>query len=190
MFDKKNIKDYYRTELGMVRDKMDWKQKYKQYVEEDDVDYTYTHHEEPKTVIIMRGLPGSGKSTHVRDNFPDAVVASADDFFVNENGDYVFVRGKIGEAHQSCWTVFINAVFNKERNIVVDNTNMCGWEYTNYVLLARKMGYEIQIHTMKAGLTDDTKLTTLLKRNSHGVDLKTIKSMKERFEPDFGEIYV
>jgi len=184
-----NVKDFYRTQYGMIEDKKDWQNKYKQYVDEHE-HYSYVTHEEPKTVTIMRGLPGSGKSTHVRDNFPDAVVASADDFFMDENGDYVFVPWKIGEAHQSCWTVFINAVFNKERNIVVDNTNMCVWEYTNYVLLARKMGYEIQIHTMKAGLTDDTKMTTLAKRNSHGVDLKTIKSMKERFEPDFGEEYV
>ena len=189
MFDNKEYKKFYDPEFRRV-ERIDWKKDYKQYVEEDDVDYTTLYHEAPKTVTIMRGLPGSGKSTHVRDNFPDAVVASADDFFMDENGDYVFVRGKVGEAHQSCWTVFINALFNKERNIVVDNTNMCGWEYTNYVLLAREMGYEIQIHTMKAGLTDDTKLTTLAKRNSHGVDLKTIKSMKERFEPDFGEEYV
>ena len=189
MFDNKREYEFYDPEFGPT-ERTDWKENYKQFLRDEDAQYVYPTFEKPKTVTIMRGLPGSGKSTYVRDNFPDAVVASADDFFMDENGEYVFVPWKIGEAHQSCWTVFINAVFNKERNIVVDNTNMCGWEYSNYVLLARKMGYAIQIHTMKAGLTDDTKLTTLAKRNSHGVDLKTIKSMKERFEPDFGEKYV
>ena len=34
-----------------------------------------------KKIVIMRGIPGSGKSTYVRENFDGAWICSADDFF-------------------------------------------------------------------------------------------------------------
>mgnify|MGYP002875888672 CR=1 FL=1 len=142
---------------------------------------------EIKEVIIMRGLPGSGKSTFVEENFPSATVCSADNFFLNDDGDYVFVPQKISEAHQDCWGHYIDALFRKEEQVVVDNTNMCSWEYANYVKLATKKGYTVRIICMAAGLHDETSVKTLAERNSHGVDAQTISRMKDRYEPDVAE---
>lgn len=58
-------------------------------------------------LILLRGLPGSGKSTlakvilQIRDS-DEPEILSADDFFMDENGDYVFDSSKIKEAHNYC----------------------------------------------------------------------------------------
>ena len=142
---------------------------------------------ETKEVIIMRGLPGSGKSTYVKENFDDAVVCSADDFFIGKEGKYVFVPHKISEAHQDCWHYFIAFLFDKEERIVVDNTNMCKWEYANYIKLAQEMGYTIRIICMASGLYDETTVLELVQRNTHGVGYDAIARMKDRYEPDYRE---
>ena len=143
----------------------------------------------PKTkeVIIMRGLPGSGKSTYVKENFDDAVVCSADTFFLDREDNYVFVPHKISEAHQDCWGHFIRSLFDKEERIVVDNTNMCKWEYANYIRLAEEMGYRVQIICMASGLHDETTVAELVLRNTHGVGGEAIARMKDRYEPDYRE---
>ena len=82
---------------------------------------------------------------------------------------------------------YIDALFRKEEQIVVDNTNMCSWEYANYVKLATKKGYTVRIICMSAGLHDETLVKTLAERNSHGVDAETIARMKDRYEPDVAE---
>jgi predicted kinase len=40
-------------------------------------------------VIVMRGLPGSGKTTHWKKFYPTASAVSSDDFFM-EYGEYNF----------------------------------------------------------------------------------------------------
>ena len=138
--------------------------------------------QEPKTVIVMRGLPGSGKSTFVEENFPNAVVCSADKFFIDNDGNYNFDVMRLSEAHQWCMEEFIDALFDKKREVVVDNTNMCNWEYANYILLAENLGYKVRIIVMAAGLHDDTSTKTLAKRNTHGVDATTIARMMDRYQ--------
>ena len=56
-------------------------------------------------LILLRGLPGAGKSTLAKvilqfRETDEPEVLSADDFFVNENGVYEFDAQKIKEAHQ------------------------------------------------------------------------------------------
>jgi len=137
-----------------------------------------------RTLIIMRGLPGSGKSTYVKENFPDAVVCSADSFFLNEDGEYIFVNWKLQQAHQHCFRTFIDAVTSDAETIVIDNTNICRWEYENYTFMAEKFGYRIRIIRMNF-LESDIPLFG--KRNVHGVPEFKINQMFERFEDDTTE---
>jgi hypothetical protein len=45
--------------------------------------------------VITRGLPGSGKSTYIKNNYPDVVACSADNAFM-KNGVYQYARSTRG----------------------------------------------------------------------------------------------
>lgn len=59
-----------------------------------------------QVMFLMRGLPGSGKSTLVnlleRIYAGSVAVCSADHYFIDSHGVYNFNRDKIGDAHRVC----------------------------------------------------------------------------------------
>ena len=60
-----------------------------------DDSHTVEYLRHSRTMFVMRGLPGSGKSTLVRKMksvYPGAVVCSADQFFISDEGVYQFDR--------------------------------------------------------------------------------------------------
>lgn len=130
-------------------------------------------------VIIMRGLPGSGKSTLI-ESMSSPVVCSADHFFINEDGEYKFNAKLLGLAHESCKAAFSGALHDKAPLVVVDNTNTQLWEYEWYLELASDFGYQVSVVTV--GDVKEESLAVYAKRNSHGVPLAAIKRMAARFE--------
>ena len=92
----------------------------------------------------MRGISGAGKSTYIKDNFPTAIVCSADHFFINKDG-YNFDQSFLGKAHQSCFKKFLSSIQQDEALVVVDNTNVTSWQISPYYLAAETYGYEVQI---------------------------------------------
>tara|TARA_R100000664_G_C2743405_1_gene131599 strand:+ start:755 stop:1219 length:465 start_codon:yes stop_codon:yes gene_type:complete len=138
-----------------------------------------------KKLIIMRGLPGSGKTHYLNEKYGwqvwdfGAAVCSADDFFYNEDGEYNFVRWKIGQAHEACKTKAFNAMRLGFPKVCISNTNVCRWEYELYVRMGRHFGYEVEIvNLFDAGLTDEE----LAERNVHGVPVEAIAAMRARYE--------
>ena len=138
-----------------------------------------------KKVIILRGIPGSGKSTLVKENYADAIVCSADNYFEEVaalNGtDYLteFKPWLVGRAHQHCWHSFIHALcVMEEEIIVVDNTNIHEWEYENYSFLAEINGYNVEVISIPATETAET----YHERNTHGVPLEVIQRMMNEYE--------
>lgn len=127
-------------------------------------------------IKIMRGIPGSGKSTYVRTNFADAEVCSADDYFMNPEGIYEFNREKLGEAHKQCMQIFLHAVISGQPLIVVDNTNIRFWEFAGYLQVGNAMLYEVEIIRIIA----DPEIAAA--RNTHGVPAGAIKHMHKRIE--------
>ena len=127
-------------------------------------------------VKIMRGIPGSGKSTYVRKNFRHALVCSADDFFMEE-GQYKFDPSKLSQAHGACLRKFVDGLVQNANNtwpypeIVVDNTNTRLIEVAPYAALALAYGYELEITTILS-LPKES-----FDRQVHGVPLETINRM-------------
>lgn len=100
-------------------------------------------------VVILRGISGSGKSTWVKNNAVNSTVVSADNFFVQADGNYVFDETKLQEAHRTCYREFLTALERKDELIVVDNTNITAWEMSPYIALAEAKGYTVEILTLQ-----------------------------------------
>lgn len=141
-------------------------------------------------LFIMRGLPGSGKSYHInklKQQYPfSAIVASADHFFTDEDGNYKFDPTKLTEAHADCFAAAYTAMDDGESIIVIDNTNLTRAEYTPYVMLGRFYGYEVRLVNVWADVH------VCARRNTHGVPEHVIHGMLNRREArapfDPGEI--
>lgn len=93
-----------------------------------------------KNLIIVRGIPGSGKTTFA--GIISKAICSADDWFMRD-GKYTWKPENVGTAH--AWSQrkcrrFMKA--NVER-IVVANTSTTEREMKPYMDLARQFGYKV-----------------------------------------------
>lgn len=94
-----------------------------------------------KTLTLVRGTSGSGKSTFVEEICPLQSHFEADMYFMNDN-KYEFDALKLKEAHRWC----LNRVEDQMvlgYNIVVSNTFTTEWEMKPYLDLAEKYGYTV-----------------------------------------------
>jgi NEDD4-binding protein 2 len=132
-----------------------------------------------KVLIILRGLPGSGKSTFANYMFSNNIF-EADKYFYNEDGTYNFDATKLHAAHKWCQLQVEHAMEdNLESNgqyfseIVVSNTSTTEKELEPYLKLAEKYDY---------------KVVSLIVENRHGnksvhnVPDETMEKMRNRFE--------
>ncbi|MDF1685029.1 MAG: hypothetical protein P1U36_10300 [Legionellaceae bacterium] len=139
-------------------------------------------HSNSKIVIIMRGCPGSGKSTasqalinylSATEVMPASSMSkcSADDYMVNEDGAYEYDGSKIGSVHKLCKEKFMTSLAEKNNLIIVDNTSIKLFEFKNYALEARKQGYEV--YQWELELRFD---------NIHGVPLDKLEQMQKDYK--------
>jgi hypothetical protein len=87
--------------------------------------------------IILSGPSGFGKSTLAAKlagtvGEGKSFICSADNFFVNEGGFYEFDPKLLPQAHKECYLDFINVVNFRTPLVIVDNTNLSGWEIAPY----------------------------------------------------------
>lgn len=130
-------------------------------------------------VVIMSGIPGSGKSTYVKENLPEAVVVSADDYFTTRTGAYKFDSAKLPQAHNQCLRRFTNFLITYSGGqdlivqpiLVVDNTNLTVAEIAPYAALAQAYGADLEIITLVC------TIETAAKRNVHGVPEEAVDRM-------------
>lgn len=124
-----------------------------------------------RKLYIVRGLPGSGKSTFARSL--GGVHYEADMFFMDENSEYKFDPSKLKDAHNWCRHKVMDAMKNDEPVVVVSNTFTQEWEMESYKLLGEELGYTIFtliVENRHGG------------KNTHGVPDDKIQAMKDRFE--------
>jgi predicted kinase len=124
------------------------------------------------TLVLLRGLPGSGKSTAAK-LFNKAPHFEADMYFLDADGNYQFDASKIKDAHNWCRHSVMDAMKNDYPVVVVSNTFTQEWEMEAYYLLAEELGY--RVISMIVENRHDGK-------NIHGVPEDKLEIMKNRFE--------
>ena len=120
-------------------------------------------------LYIVRGLPGSGKSTFAKELLKQGKVQQhleADEFMTDENGDYKFDPTILQKCHQQCQT-WVKYYLDLGQSVAVSNTFSRKWEILPYT----RMGAEFEVVEMKGNY-----------QNVHGVPQFIIDNMKNRWE--------
>lgn len=145
------------------------------------------------SVVIMRGLPGSGKSylaTHcqeVLENPAQTVVVSADDYF-SDGSEYKFDPVVAFKAHQHCLIKFLEALAGGKKLVIIDNTNSQMWEYRIYTFLCEVLGY--RCHVLEIPCPSPALAERFRCRNQHNIQRPAITKMMQRWEEDDRAVYV
>ena len=124
-----------------------------------------------KTLILVRGVSGSGKSTFAK-QISESYL-EADQYFIDENGNYNFDANKLPLAHKWCQLRTEHMMEDNQPRIIVSNTFTREWEMQPYFDLAKKYGYmtfTVIVENRHNG------------QNVHGVPEIQIEKMKNRFE--------
>lgn len=124
-----------------------------------------------KNLFIIRGLPSAGKSTAAA--LITQNVASANDYFTDNEGNYVFDPDKLADAHQYCRDKVLNWMECGVSLIAADNTFTREWEFEEYLSLAEEFGY--MAHVIVVEKYHDGK-------DIHNVPDWKLEQMVERFE--------
>lgn len=144
---------------------------------------TISYIKKSKTMFIMRGISGSGKSTLVniiQKVYPEAVVCSADFYFIMEDGSYRFQGDCISYAHLDCQKNAREACVQQMNVVVIDNTNIRRWEMKLYLDMAREFNYVVVPVRPRTKWRENPY--ELVRRNKHGVGLDVIQKKVRMFE--------
>ena len=129
-------------------------------------------------LILVRGLPGSGKTTYAKAiarDTPDSDHIEADWFFC-QNWGYEFEPAKLKYAHDWCRGE-TSIVLQGGYTAIVSNTFTQMWDMDKYIQLAVDFGVELEVVEIKTQFN-----------NIHGVPEEKLQQMKNRWEelpPDF-----
>lgn len=102
-----------------------------------------------KRAIIIRGVPGSGKTSYARELLAgkNGVIHSADDYCW-ENNVYTYDETRRAEINQKCLEAFCKSLEQDIETVICDNTNIIPYRYALFVEAAKNHGYSIVFATM------------------------------------------
>jgi adenylylsulfate kinase-like enzyme len=125
------------------------------------------------TLYLIRGVPGSGKSTFAQsllDKFVVQRAYEADDYFM-QGGEYRFDFNLLEDAHYQCrrntWLALYEGM-----SVAVSNTSCAEWEVETYATIARET--EANFVSIIVENRHDGK-------NIHGCPDAKVEQMKRKF---------
>ena len=124
-----------------------------------------------KELFLLRGLPGSGKSTFAK-ALTGVYTIEADKYFM-DGDEYKFDPSKLKDAHAWCQNTTRVWMTTGVKRITIANTFTQEWEMQPYYDLAKEHGYKVYsliVENRHGGV------------NEHGVPEEKLVQMKNRFE--------
>lgn len=145
-------------------------------------------------MFVLRGCPGSGKSTWAKQFELDQIgkssfikIVSADQYFVRIDGTYFWNKEELPNAHKWCknkaerwlqetvdWRNNL-ALANQNYYLIVDNTNIKRRDFKEYVELANT--YKFEVEEKIFGEFTEEAIQKYAERNIHNVPIETIRRM-------------
>lgn len=121
-------------------------------------------------LYLVRGLPGSGKSTFAKATALRLNIHhfETDEYFM-KNGEYFFEPSKLGQYHKANHKRTMDALISG-KDVIVSNTFTTQKELDVYIVSAEQLGAEIEVWRSDASFG-----------SIHGVPEATMLAMKERF---------
>lgn len=130
-------------------------------------------------VIILRGLPGAGK-TELCKALQNHIYVSMDDYWTRDGQPYRFEKSEMRTAVAWTHTKFYEALRDGQEKesalIVVDNTHTRTWEMDFYYDAASRAGWDVQFVRVEADIM------VCMKRCQHPVPAYKMLEMRDRFE--------
>lgn len=147
----------------------------------------YMLEEERNVLIVIRGLPGSGKSSvsqRVQELFQQqetwVVRICTDEILEMCEGGYRWAGFKMSLYHGIAYNI-ARSSFNKDCPVVIlDNTNIKIKEFESYIFDARQKGYAVRVFIV--GGFDEEHIQASIERNTHNVPEDAIRRMAARFQ--------
>lgn len=120
-------------------------------------------------LIVVRGCPGTGKSTFVKETFPN-IVHFENDMFHYHNGEYLFNQRKQDNAIEWCIDMTMLSL-KRGMDVVVSNTFTRMAFVDSYRKIADLFGSEFEVYRMMGDF-----------ENIHSVPKNILENMKNNFE--------
>jgi predicted kinase len=127
-------------------------------------------------LYLLRGLPGSGKSTYAAklQKMPNVLHYEADMYFMKD-GVYTFDFTKLADAHTWCLKQTVSGLKNG-MSVVVSNTFTTRWEMQNYLTWAEQLNVTVSVVKCIGEFG-----------SVHNIPAETLKRMADRWEDYDGE---
>jgi predicted ABC-type ATPase len=138
--------------------------------------------------IVMRGLPGSGKSSvskEIQRRFQEeqstqVVRVCTDEILEMCEGSYLWAGYKMAMYHPMAFKLVSIALKKQVPIVILDNTNIMTKDFEHYIMDAQQKGYTVRCFTVGEFTPEAIELCVV--RNSHNVPREAIERMARRFQ--------
>lgn len=126
-----------------------------------------------KTLYLIAGPSGSGKSHFARQLMREKGIKfnfEADNWMKDKFGIYHFDPKNLNYCHRQC-QIYTERIMEGSQDVIVSNTSLTKKEAKPYIDLAKKYGYNVEIHHMTGRF-----------QNEHDVPDWKVEEMRNKHE--------